>query len=270
MESTVKKDFLREYCDRCNCSNDCAYKIRGLQCNDLDCIETGIEFSEGYNSKIQKSNKTIELTKEEAIKLYNSGNDSFNKIALRCFSAKELETPNFEDIKTFEDAVNAIGKDIDDVNIIVNTIKTESKATAAMYKLNIVRKALNLGHDLGFTKNPEDSYICYPYIPFIAKDSTYFIYERNSGEMEIIGKIKSDGIEYFVLSGYACMGSNYGISSFDPSNCVGHTNANFGFLGCANKEIAKHFGKYFGTLITEAKYGDLDDFEVIYDKYGNS
>lgn len=36
-----------------------------------------------------------------------------------------------------------------------------------------------------------------------------------------------------------------------------------GFLGCASKEIAEHFGKYFGMLITEAKYGDMVDFEII-------
>lgn len=42
--------------------------------------------------------------------------------------------------------------------------------------------------------------------------------------------------------------------------------ARFGFLGCATKEIAEHFGKYFGMLITETKYADKD-FEVIESKY---
>ena len=48
---------------------------------------------------------------------------------------------------------------------------------------------------------------------------------------------------------------------------VDFANANIGFLGCATKEIAKHFGKYFGMLITEAKFGDLPDFEIIESKY---
>ena len=43
--------------------------------------------------------------------------------------------------------------------------------------------------------------------------------------------------------------------------------ASFGFLGCASKEIAQHFGKYFGMLITEAKYADMIDFEIIENKY---
>lgn len=33
------------------------------------------------------------------------------------------------------------------------------------------------------------------------------------------------------------------------------------------KEIALHFSKYFGMLITEAKYGDRVDFEIIKNKY---
>lgn len=41
--------------------------------------------------------------------------------------------------------------------------------------------------------------------------------------------------------------------------------ANVGFLGCASKEIAQHFGEYFGMLITEAKYGDMVDFKIIKD-----
>lgn len=27
--------------------------------------------------------------------------------------------------------------------------------------------------------------------------------------------------------------------------------------------MVEHFGKYFGMLITEAKYGDLPDFEIV-------
>ena len=40
--------------------------------------------------------------------------------------------------------------------------------------------------------------------------------------------------------------------------------ANSGFLGCATS----HFGKYFGMLITTAKYADIiKDFEIIELKY---
>ena len=75
--------------------------------------------------------------------------------------------------------------------------------------------------------------------------------------------IKSEGEEYNVLGGLVCDGGVAGLGDFDSYAGVGFANANIGFLGCANKEIAEHFGKYFGMLITEAKYGDMVDFEII-------
>ena len=55
------------------------------------------------------------------------------------------------------------------------------------------------------------------------------------------------------------------LSNFFCYGNAGKADANFAFLGCASKEIAKHLGKYFGVLITEAKFGDLDGFEIIED-----
>ena len=132
-----------------------------------------------------------------------------------------------------------------------------------MFKLNIVRKALNLGHDLLLTGNNIDSYIHYPYNPFVTKSSTYYKSELNSGKMEVIGRIKSEGGEYNVLNGDAIDGGYAGLGIFYSHDGVGYAGADVGFLGCATKEIAQHFGKYFGVLITEAKFGDLEDFEII-------
>ena len=81
--------------------------------------------------------------------------------------------------------------------------------------------------------------------------------------MKVIGKIKSEGEEYNVLGGRADYGGTAGLGYFHSDYGVGNASANFGFLGCANEEIAKHLGKYFGMLITEAKYGDMVDFEII-------
>ena len=57
--------------------------------------------------------------------------------------------------------------------------------------------------------------------------------------------------------------------SFYYTNKVGYCYSDSGFLGCATEEIARHFGKYFGMLITEAKYGDLKDFEIVDNYYKN-
>ena len=212
---------------------------------------------------------TLEVTLDEARELYNNGNATLKEIALKAFSKDEL-IYNFNDITTFKKACMALNLDYMLYLINANNIATISKASAAMFKLNIIRKALNLGQDLHLTKNPKDYYIYYPYNPFVTKSSTYYESNINLGKMEIIGTIKCEGKEYNVLSGSADNGGNAGLGYFNSGVGVGLAYASFGFLGCANKEIAQHLGKYFGMLITEAKYGDLDGFKIIEDKYRNA
>ena len=216
---------------------------------------------------MKESNVRISI--DDAIEMYHSGNEKFKKIALDAFGEIELNY-NFRLVKTLEDACNALDLDYKCVVKEADSIANFSKSSAAMFKLNIVKKALNLNRDLHFTKDQEGSCIYYPYNPFVTKSSTYYEEELNSGEMEIIGKIKSEGEEYNVLGGYAFGGNSAGLGFFYSPYGVGHAYSDFGLLGCANKEIAKHLGKYFGMLITEAKYGDLDGFEIIEDKYGNA
>lgn len=206
---------------------------------------------------------TLEVTLDEAKEWYNSNNDTLKKIALQAFNKEKLAY-NFKDITTFKKACEALGLNYDAISIVTKDIFTFSKASAAMFKLNIIRKALNLSQDLHLIKNPEDSYIYYPYNPFVTKSSTYYKSDINLCKMEIIGKFKCEGEEYNVLSGRAYdNGGLAGLGGFYSNDNVGYVSANIGFLGCANKEIAKHLGKYFGMLITEAKYGDIVDFEII-------
>lgn len=210
--------------------------------------------------------RNITVTLNKAKEWFNSGNATLKEIALQAFSEEELTTFDFTKIKTFEDALTALGyKESTKVYIrnTINDISMYSRASATMTKLNIIRKALNLGQDLHLTKNPKDSYIYYPYNPFITKSSTYCKNEINSGKMEVIGKIKIEGEEYNVLGGDATLGINTGLGGFTFYDEVGFAACTIGFLGCTNEDIAKHLGKYFGMLITEAKYGDMVDFEII-------
>ena len=210
--------------------------------------------------------REITISLDKAKEWFNSNNETLKELALQAFSEEELTTFDFTKIKTFEDALTALGyKESTKVYIrnTINDISMYSRASAAMTKLNIIRKALNLGQNLHLTKGSKDSYIYYPYNPFVTKSSTYYKSEINSGKMEVIGKIKSEGKEYNILGGYAADGGSAGLGYFDSYAGVGFVNADVGFLGCATKEIAEHFGKYFGMLITEAKYGDMVDFEII-------
>lgn len=210
--------------------------------------------------------RNITITLEKAVEWYNSGNDSLKEVALQAFSRDEL-LYNYRNIKSLSDACEVLGFDYVEITAMAFSIAKFSKSSAAMFKLNIIRKALNLGHDLHLTKDPEDYYIYYPYNPFVTKSSTYYKREINSGKMEVIGKIKSKGEEYNVLGGYANSGGYAGLGNFGSYSGVGNTSANIGFLDCANEEIAQHFSKYFGMLITEAKYGDMIDFEIVENKY---
>ena len=210
--------------------------------------------------------RTITITLDKAKEWYHSGNKVLKEVALQAFDENKLII-NFKNITTFRKACDVLDINYNTVSIIINRMIKFSKASAAMFKLNIIRKALNLGQDLHLTKNPENSYIYYPYNPFVTESSTYYKSEINSGRMEVIGKIKSEGEKYNVLGGRADSGSAAGLGYFGSNGGVGSAYAYVGFLGCASKEIAQHLGKYFGMLITEAKYGDLSDFEIIESKY---
>ena len=208
--------------------------------------------------------RNVSITLEKAQEWYNSGNDSLKEIALQAFNESELKF-DFRNIKSLSDACSVLGLDY---NVILSEscyMKTISKASAAMFNLNIIKKALNLGKELSFTKNPEDSYICYPFNPIIRKDSTYYSDEIKEGRIKIVGKFKVEGEIYFILgdSAIASITGFSGLSAFNPKNGSCQAFSNTAFLGCASREIAEHFSRYFGTLITEAKYGDLKGFEII-------
>lgn len=204
--------------------------------------------------------RNVILTLEKAKEWFNSGNVMLKDIALQAFGKEELVC-NFNDITTFKKACEALGLNYDIISIVAKDVATFSKASAAMFKLNIIRKALNLGQDLHLTK---DSHLYYPYNPFVTKSSLYYKSELNSGRVKVIGKIKSEGEEYNVLGGdTCCIGVVVGLGNFVSSDSVGSADAGVGFLGCANEEIAQHFGKYFGMLITEAKYADMVNFEIL-------
>ena len=211
--------------------------------------------------------RNVTITLDKAIEWFNSSNATLKEIALQAFGKEELTAFDFTRIKTFKDACNTLSIDRKAANYLVRVMNRISKASVAMFKLNIIRKALNLGQDLHLTKDPKDSHLYYPYNPLVNKSSLYYRSELDSGEMEVIGKVKSEGILYNVLGGVAGSRCGTGFSCFRPYGDVGFADADVGFLGCASQEIAQHFGRYFGMLITEAKYADMIYFEVIENKY---
>lgn len=88
--------------------------------------------------------RNITISLEKAVEWYNSGNDSLKEVALQAFGKEELVF-NFRDITTFKKACEALGLNYDIISIVTKDVATFSRASAAMFKLNIIRKALNLG-----------------------------------------------------------------------------------------------------------------------------
>ena len=208
--------------------------------------------------------RNVSITLEKAQEWYNSGNDSLKEIALQAFNENELKF-DFRNIKSLSDACSVLGLNYSEILSESCYMKIISKASAAMFNLNIIKKALNLGKELSFTKNPEDSYICYPFNPIIRKDSTYYSDEIKEGKIKIVGKFKVEGEIYLILgdSAIASITGFSGLGALNPKSGSCQAFSNTAFLGCASREIAEHFSRYFGTLITEAKYGDLKGFEII-------
>lgn len=206
---------------------------------------------------MEKRNVTVTLDK--AKEWYNSGNESLKEIALQAFNKDEL-VYNFKNIKTFKDACVALNYDYIAANITARNIAVFSRASAAMFKLNIIKKALNLEQGLYLTKG---SSVWYPDNQFATEDCTRYSSMIKANRLEIIGKIKNKGILYNVFGGSTSFSIFDGVGDFDCRDGVGCATSHAGFLGCASRDIAAHFGKHFGMLITEAKYGDLEDFAII-------
>ena len=209
--------------------------------------------------------RNVTIILEKAREWFYSEDASLKEIALQAFNKDELIC-DFKNITTFKKACEALDLNYGDMACMARVIAKTSKASAAMFKLNIIKKALNLGKNLHLTKDLKGSRIYYPYNPFVTDNSSFFKSEIASSRMEVIGRIKNEGTLYNVLGDNA-MSVNAGLGCFNSNIGVGFAAVNLGFLGCASKEIAQHFGKYFGMLITQAKYGDMVDFEIINSKY---
>lgn len=211
--------------------------------------------------------RNITVTLDKARKWYNSGNATLREIALQAFNENELKY-DFRSITTFEKACEALNLDYNDIKSTIThiIISSYSNSSVAMFKLNIINWALNLGYNLQLTENPKDSYIYYPYNPFADESSNYvdkFNADKPSKKLKKIGKIKNKGVLYNVLGGAAVLSSGKGVACFCSDSKVGYGYFDSGFLGCATEEIAEHFSRYFGMLITEAKYGDLEGVEIM-------
>lgn len=193
--------------------------------------------------------RNVTLTLQRAKEFYNSGNTALKEIALQAFTHEELVTPNYTDIKTFEDACKALGMDKSKVESDLNNLTYMEGGLGehlrAIYKLNIIRKALN-GADWKPKMTEGDIY--YGWVRFYRKSSDV------PSNKKIIGNFIADGQKYLLVGGFGSGGYYGGLSNFDFLYGAGYSVAAFGLLYCKSIDIAQYMSEQFGKIIFDACY----------------
>ena len=177
--------------------------------------------------------RNVTLTLEKAKEFYNSGNSALKEIALQAYTKEELTTPKFTDIITFEQAAMALGMCPCDVEVDLNSIRdlglefNVAMHLKAIYKLNIIRKALNKDWKPSLVEGS----VYYPYVRF---------YPAGQKAREAAS---SNNCYCYCYAGLAIF--SYGYGGVRPD---------LGLLGCKSREIAEHMSRYFSKEIFEATY----------------
>lgn len=209
--------------------------------------------------------KTLPVTIQQARAWYKTDILDLKELALSLFDKEKLEGKDYKTITTYYDALCALDLDDTITSMPFCYLLSINRAASAMFKLMIIRRALNLDYEMSLTENPESSVVYYvPSVMFIEKDCNQNRRSalRNEGA-EIIGSFKSNGKEYDIIGNVADPYFYEDFSGYDRRGKIGGKISNLSvILGCANEEIAKHFSKYFGVMMIEAVYGSLDDFET--------
>lgn len=189
--------------------------------------------------------RNVILTFEKAKEFYNSGNAALKEVALQAFTKEELTTPKYTDIKTFYDACKVLKLDKIQVIKEISFLKMliNGRQLVAIYKLDIIRKALN-GADWKPKMTKGDIY--YGWVRFYKKPNSVL------SDKKIIGNLIVDGQKYLLVGGFNNFGYSGGLSCFDSRAEYGYSSTAIGLLGCKSAEIAKYMSEQFGKLIFDA------------------
>lgn len=191
--------------------------------------------------------RNIALTLEKAREWYNSGSSDLKEVALQAYTEEELTIPEWQNIKTFKQACEALG--ISDIRLNLSFSgrgNNEYDHLDAILKLDIIREALNKGWNSKLTEGT----IYYPYVRCYPADKAKEAARSNGWEVK--ETFKADGEKYSLVGGsYVCF-SDSGLGNFGWE--YGGVLPDLGLLGCKSKEIAQHMSRYFAKEIFEATY----------------
>ena len=195
--------------------------------------------------------RNISLTIEKAKEFYNSGNAALMEVALQAFTQEELTT-KYTDIKTFEDACEAIGLPMYKANAYIKAILLKDEVgigqhLVAIYKLDIIRKALNGNWKPSLVQGS----VYYPYVRFYpAGQEAREVASSNNWKLG--ESFKADGQKYTLVGGAYSYYDSYSLDDFS----YGYTaiRPTLGLLDCKSREIAEYIFRYFSKEIFEACY----------------
>ena len=177
-------------------------------------------------------------------------------------TVKFVPAENYTLIRDFKTACEVLG-----INSTIPIGIQANKQLCAMYKMQIVLKAVNQGH----TFNLISGEVWYPYVRFINKsDVDERIYSEESRVLDFNYKDRT----FTLVGGNALSGASAGLGGFYSYYSVGGSGANIGFFACHSKQIAHHVSKYFAALIFDCCFARELDFSLnngervirIYDK----
>ena len=197
-----------------------------------------------------ETHKTLEVTLEEARKLYKSNKTTLKEMALRCYTKDELDPISFDKIKTFHDAIQALGLDKDQIHQTVRVIEKNSKAAADLLRIFFILKALNKGH-----KMPLDSDLKkpFPFIVMVDKDTAAHKYYEKCGYTEQIGTVKVNGKYIIVYGGVTATLEDQGCLNYDNETWIDNIRKNSG------RHLIKHHGVVYTNYAVPFSVDDKRD-----------
>lgn len=193
--------------------------------------------------------RNVTLSLKKAKEFYNSGNAALKEVALQAFTQEELTTSKYTDIKTFEDACLALGMNINKVARDLNSLTCLEgglgEHLTAIYKLDIIRKALN---GINWKPKMTEGNIYYGWVRFY-KEPSDVPYNK-----KIVGNLIADGQKYLLVGSLKNSRHFNGLGSFYSACGYGASDAHLGLLCCKSAEIAQYMSEQFGKLIFDACY----------------
>lgn len=196
--------------------------------------------------------RKVEVSLAKAREWYKSGNKALKEVALQAFTKEELEGTDWKSITSFEDACDALGLSRKDELANVKKLGAISAHAAAIYKLDLVRRALNGGEIPGLVSG----IVYYPWVRFYPYGKTPSTSDLNRNNWVLGDEFEHAGKSYVLVGGAYSGYAACGVGHFCGGS--GGVYACAGLLCCKSREIAQHMSRHFSRLIFDAVYSQYD------------